>query len=442
MERATRLGGNRPADESGGPGGFSVTAGWVGLRQALTLCWTATAALGRSLSVCGAISLMGPGLGLVPRAMEGIRDLAARRRDLALRWSGVEIPGPPGPLPPVPEGASGVVARYRWIMSDPQTRREYVWVLVDPLAGALLAFLPLALVVSGGWGIFLAFFGVPLSAEWDGLWYQFIPIEGQATAVLAGVLGALQLPLALWAAPRVVRRHALYTRAMLAPSESELMAGRIRHLAATRSDAVDTQMAEIRRIERDLHDGAQARLVAMGMTLDAAESLLETNPEAVRALLAEARESSAKALAELRDLVRGIHPPVLADRGLADAVRALAMVCPVRTEVEIDLPGRPEMPVESAAYFAVSEVLTNVAKHSGADQALIDIHYARGMLRITVTDDGHGGADVSRGSGLRGIERRLATFDGVLAVHSPVNGPTLVTMELPCVLPSPKTTSS
>ncbi|SDM75010.1 Signal transduction histidine kinase [Streptomyces sp. cf386] len=422
--------------------GFSIAAGLLGLRRATSLWWMSLAALGRSLAVSGAILLVGPGLGMVPRAMEGVRALAARRRELALRWAGVEIPGPPGPLPPVPVGASGAVARQRWIMSDPQTRREYVWVLVDPLAGAFLVFLPVALVLSGVWGVFLAFFGVPLSVEWDGLWYQFIPIEGQATAVLAGVLGVLQLPLALWSAPRVVHRHALYTHAMLAPSEAELMAGRIQHLTATRSDAVDTQMAEIRRIERDLHDGAQARLVAMGMTLDAAEHLLETNPEAVRALLIEARESSAKALEELRDLVRGIHPPVLADRGLADAVRALAMVSPVRTEVQVDLPGRPEMPVESAAYFAVSELLANVAKHSGADRASIDIHYDHGALRITVTDDGQGGADASRGSGLRGIERRLATFDGVLAVSSPVNGPTLVTMELPCALPSPKTTSS
>ncbi|MFE2627356.1 sensor histidine kinase [Streptomyces sp. NPDC059374] len=439
MDRTMQLGVNRAPDEIRG---FSVAAGLVGLRRVMTLCWMASAAFGRSLAVSGAIWLVGPGLGVVPRAMEGVRNLAARQRELALRWSGVEIPGPPGPLPPAPEGASGAAARYRWIMSDPQTRREWVWVLVDPLAGAFFAFFPLALILSGVWGVFLAFFGVPLSVEWDGLWYQFIPIEGQATAVLAGVLGVLQVPLALWVAPRAVRRHALYTRSMLAPSEAELMASRIQHLATTRSDAVDTQMAEIRRIERDLHDGAQARLVAMGMTLDAAEHLLETNPEAVRALLIEARESSSKALEELRDLVRGIHPPVLADRGLADAVRALAMICPVRTEVHVDLPGRPEMPVESAAYFAISEILTNVAKHSGADRAWIDIRYDRGMLRITVTDDGQGGADVARGTGLRGIERRLATFDGVLAVNSPVNGPTMVTMELPCVLPSPKTTSS
>ncbi|GAA3144497.1 sensor histidine kinase [Streptomyces echinatus] len=437
-DRTTQPGGFRPPDAIRG---FSVSAGLTGLRRVATLCRLSVAASGRSLAVSGAIGLVGPGLGLVPRAMEGVRHLAARQRELARDWAGVEIPGPPGPLPPAPDRAFGLVARYRWIMSDPGTRREYIWVLTDPVAGGFLAFLPLALILSGLWGVFLAFSGVPLSAEWDGLWYGFIPVEGRATAVLAGVLGLLQLPLALWVAPRAVRRHALYTRAMLAPGESELMAGRIRHLAATRSEAVDTQMAEIRRIERDLHDGAQARLVAMGMTLDAAEHLLESDPEAVRALLIEARQSSSAALEELRNLVRGIHPPVLADRGLADAVRALALTCPVRTDVRADLPGRPAMPVESAAYFAVSEALTNAAKHASAEQAWIELRYDPGMLHITVTDDGHGGADASRGTGLRGIERRLATFDGVLAVNSPAGGPTTVRMEIPCVLSSPKTTS-
>lgn len=310
-DRVTHVGGFRPPEPVSG---FSVSAGLTALRRAAVLHRMSVAAFVRSLAVCGAAGLPGPGLGLVPRAVRGVRALAARQRELARRWTGVEIPDPPGPLPPVPAGSSGAAARYRWIMGDPQTRREYLWVLTDPVAGGLLAFLPFALLLSGAWGVFLAFFGVQLSAEWDGLWYGFVPVEGWTTATLAGVLGLLQLPLALWAAPRVVRRHALYTRAMLAPGESELMAGRIRHLAATRSAAVDTQMAEIRRIERDLHDGAQARLVAMGMTLDAAERLLETDPEAVRGLLAEARQSSSAALEELRDLVRGIHPPVLADR--------------------------------------------------------------------------------------------------------------------------------
>ncbi|WP_369183725.1 sensor histidine kinase [Streptomyces sp. Y1] len=439
MDRTMQLGGSPSAVEIKG---FSVPAGFTGLRRALELCRLSVVACGLTLVITTAISLPGLRLGLVPRAMARVRALADRQRERAASWSGVQIPGPPAPLPPVPTDASGMIARYRWITGDPQTRREFAWVFTDPFVGAFLAFVPVALLLSGLWGIFLAFFGVPLSAEVDGLWYEFVPINGTATAVLAGVLGLAQLPLALWVAPRAVRRHALYTRSMLAPGEQELMASRIEHLTTTRSSAVDTQMAEIRRIERDLHDGAQARLVAMGMTLDAAEHLLESNPEAVRALLIEARQSSSKALEEIRNLVRGIHPPVLADRGLADAVRALAMVCPVPTEVEVDLPGRPEMPVESAAYFAVSEILTNVAKHSHADRARIDIRYDHGVLRIAVTDSGRGGADASRGTGLRGIERRLATFDGVVAVNSPANGPTVVTMELPCALSSPKTTSS
>ncbi|MEV7182751.1 histidine kinase [Kitasatospora sp. NPDC093102] len=439
MDNTMQLGeGPAPAEVTG----FSVPAGLTALRRSLTLSRLSALALVRSMGLTGAISLVGPGLGPVPRAMARVRDLADRQRVLAEEWSGIRFPGPPGPLPPVPADASGAVARYRWITGDPQTRREFGWVLAEPVVGGLLAFLPIAVLLSGLWGVFLAFFGVPLSAEWDGLWYQFIPIEGTATAALSGLLGLLQLPLALWLAPRTVHRHARHTRSMLAPGEQELLAGRIAHLTATRSTAVDTRMAEIRRIERDLHDGAQARLVAMGMTLDAAEHLLETDPQAVRALLVEARQSSAKALEELRDLVRGIHPPVLADRGLADAVRALAMVCPVPTDVSVDLPGRPEMPVESAAYFAVSELLTNVVKHSDAGRAGIELRYDRGVLRITVSDNGRGGADAGRGTGLRGVERRLATFDGVVSVSSPPDGPTTVIMELPCALSSPRTTSS
>jgi len=140
--------------------------------------------------------------------------------------------------------------------------------------------------------------------------------------------------------------------------------------------------------------------------------------------------------------LRGIHPPVLADRGLGDAVRALAMDSPMKTHLVADLRGRPEPPVESAAYFAVCELLANVTKHAHATQVWVDIRHERGLLRIDVTDDGQGGADASRGSGLSGIERRLGAFDGILALSSPPGGPTVVTMELPCVLSSPKTSSS
>ena len=148
-----------------------------------------------------------------------------------------------------------------------------------------------------------------------------------------------------------------------------------------------------------------------------------------------------KALAELRDLVRGIHPPVLADRGLADAIQALILDSPMRIHLASELEGRLAAPVESAAYFAVSELLANVSKHAEARQTWVDIRHTDGTLRIGVTDNGHGGADPSRGSGLRGIERRLAPFDGVLAVSSPPSGPTAVTMEIPCACSSPKTSS-
>jgi signal transduction histidine kinase len=209
---------------------------------------------------------------------------------------------------------------------------------------------------------------------------------------------------------------------------------RVQRLAETRTAAVDGAAAELRRVERDLHDGAQARLVAVGMNLRAAERLMLASPQAALALVAEARQTSSRALADLRDLVRGIHPPVLADRGLGDAVRALALDAPVRTNLDIDLPGRPDGPVESAAYFAVAEILANAVKHAGADAVEIRMRHSGDMLRITVTDDGVGGADPAIGTGLRGIERRLDAFDGILAVSSPAGGPTIVVVEVPCVL--------
>jgi signal transduction histidine kinase len=215
----------------------------------------------------------------------------------------------------------------------------------------------------------------------------------------------------------------------------------VERLTQSRAVAVDTAAADLRRLERDLHDGAQARLVALGMNLRAAERLIHTSPHAAAALVAEAREASAAALTELRELVRGVHPPVLADRGLTDAVCALALDSPLQVETEIDLPGRPPAPVETACYFALAEVLTNAAKHSGARQARIVMSHSGRMLRIEVTDFGTGGADPAAGSGLAGVERRLATFDGILAVSSPVGGPTIVVLEVPCALSSLKTSS-
>jgi signal transduction histidine kinase len=270
---------------------------------------------------------------------------------------------------------------------------------------------------------------------------MFAPADRPLIA-LAAVECAAILALGVWLVPRTIGVHA---RELLGREADAELAGRVEQLTQTRAVAVDSAAAELRRVERDLHDGAQARLVALGMSLRAAERLIPTSPQAAIALVAEARESSSKALTELRDLVRGVYPPVLADRGLADAVRALALDTPLRTETDIDLPGRLEQPVESACYFAIAEALTNAVKHSDARLVQIRMGYsgrpAPGLLRIEVTDNGTGGADPANGSGLAGVERRLATFDGILAVSSPIGGPTIVVMEIPCALSSRRTSS-
>jgi signal transduction histidine kinase len=367
---------------------------------------------------------------LVPAALLGIRRLASLTRRLAGEWCGVPI-AEPRPLPPPPHpGRLRYTERLRWLLTDPATQRDLRWTAVN-LVAWILALLPLALMGTG----LIEFIGPEL--------VKTIPppaFPGNSAGTLI-VLGLAMCSAGIAAAPALLRGYGLVARSILAPDGEAELALRVQQLTETRTEALDTGAAEIRRIERDLHDGAQARLVAMGMTLDAAGQVIDTNPEAARALLYEARDASVKALAELRDLVRGIHPPVLADRGLADAIRALALDAPARITLAGELNGRPPAPVESAAYFAVSELLANVSKHAEARQTWIDIRHTDEMLRIGVTDNGHGGADPARGTGLRGIERRLAAFDGVLAISSPPGGPTSVTMEIPCALSSPKTSS-
>jgi signal transduction histidine kinase len=347
------------------------------------------------------------------------RPMARLSRRLAGRWCGVPIASPYLPRPWAGGGKAGLRRRLTWLLTDQATWRDLLWVAVNGLVGWILPVVPAAVLVLG--------------------------VTGVIAPYAAGDIRLLAVAVALggtWASPWLMRGYGLLASSMLAPTQHAELTLRVHQLTETRSEALDTGAAEIRRIERDLHDGAQARLVAMGMTLDAAGQIIDTNPEAARALLYEARDASIKALAELRNLVRGIHPPILADRGLADAIRALAMDSPMRIHLASELRGRASAPIESAAYFAVSELLANVSKHAEARETWIDLRYTDGMLRIGVTDNGHGGADPVRGSGLRGIERRLAAFDGVLAVSSPPGGPTAVTMEIPCELSLPKTSFS
>ncbi|WP_051944583.1 sensor histidine kinase [Streptacidiphilus rugosus] len=247
--------------------------------------------------------------------------------------------------------------------------------------------------------------------------------------VIGGIQGALLLGLGLWLLPLTVLPDA---RRLWGRGPDPALTRRVRELTETRAEAVSSAAAELRRIERDLHDGAQGRLVAIGMNLRTAEDLIRTSPAEAAALVVEARESSAAALEELRCLVRGIYPPVLADRGLGEAVRALALDLPLPCATEIDLPERLDPSVESACYFAVAELVTNAVRHASANSLRIRAARTGTVLRIEVTDDGVGGADPARGSGLAGVERRLAAFDGILAVSSPAGGPTIVVLEVPC----------
>ena len=309
------------------------------------------------------------------------------------------------------------------------------------VVGLIVFGLVLFTIALNGWNEFLIYAQGEVAGERQAGFF------GAAPGVFSGLYGPVALvnQLAVWltraegavllaAGCLLVPRRGAGAAHPLLVRPAAALTQRVDRLNRTRSDATSTAVAELRRIERDLHDGAQARLVAVGMSLRAAEQLMPASPEAALALIGEARETSSRALADLRNLVRGIYPPVLADRGLADAVRTLALDTPMTVETDITLSGEPPMPIAAAVYFGIAEVLTNAVRHSGADRVEIGIGYAGGLLRATVTDDGAGGADPSRGTGLAGVERRMATFDGILAISSPPGGPTIIAIEVPCEL--------
>ncbi|MFQ3561940.1 sensor domain-containing protein [Streptomyces gramineus] len=218
-------------------------------------------------------------------------------------------------------------------------------------------------------------------------------------------------------------------RGLLSPSDE--LERRIAELESDRGVVVDTAAADLRRIERDLHDGAQARLVNLAMGLGLAKEKLLEDPDGAAAMVEEAHGEVKLALQELRDLARGIHPAVLTDRGLDAALSSVATRCTVPVQVTADLPSRPAAAIEGIAYFTVSELLQNVSKHSGARSASVDVWRSDDRLLIQVTDDGRGGASLDGGTGMRGLADRLGAVDGLFVVDSPAGGPTTVTAELP-----------
>ncbi|MCT9090246.1 histidine kinase [Streptomyces sp. ASQP_92] len=288
-------------------------------------------------------------------------------------------------------------------------------------------------------------------ANWRDLWFvavlpvtagpvAAVPLAGMAAAVLgfggsgfiANVVGTVGVAVALGSAPYAWRPVEPVAVRFLRPSAAMELADRVDELTAQRADTTVAQAAEIRRIERDLHDGAQARLVALGMSLATAEKLMEKDPERARALMREARAGAATSLTELRDLVQGINPPVLNERGLLDAVRAFALDSPLEVRVDAEVELRLDPPIESALYFGVVELVTNAVKHAHASRARISLTRQGPDLVVVVEDDGRGGADPRPGGGLDGLRRRLAVFDGTLEITSPAGGPTRARMMVPC----------
>jgi len=250
-----------------------------------------------------------------------------------------------------------------------------------------------------------------------------------ALALVGLVVLVVVAPRATEAVSRLDTRAA---RRLLGPSERDALTAQVGRIETSRAAAVDAAEAERRRIERDLHDGAQQRLVALAMDLGAARERIDRDPEAGRALLDSAHEEAKAALGELRDLVRGIHPAILEERGLDAALSAVVARCPVPVEVEVDIADRPKAAVESAAYYVVTEALTNVARHARASRAWVSLVRSGDRLTVEIRDDGVGGADPDLGTGLRGLQDRAAGLGGTCDVISPPGGPTTLLVVLPC----------
>ncbi|GAA2085162.1 sensor histidine kinase [Kitasatospora saccharophila] len=342
---------------------------------------------------------------------------AQRSRVRALR--GVEVPGR---VPPEAAWLVRLRAGLTW-------RQAVHHLVVAPLQ-ALCAGLVLAL-----WGasaVLLGFFG----------WVWLLPPDNPlrtrpgwaVEGVSATVGGLLLLAATPWLAALFAAVDLWTVRALLGPNRAEVLERRVEHLARSRVDVVDAADAERRRIERDLHDGAQQRLVSLAMNLGLARRTLKHLPPEAMEVITAAHEEAQAAVKELHDLVRGLHPAVLEDRGLDAALSGIAARSPVPVHLTVDLPGRIAPTVEAVAYFTVSEALANAAKHSRASRVDLVLRRSADRLRITITDDGVGGADAGRGSGLTGLRKRAASVDGSFTITSPRGGPTTITMELPCEL--------
>jgi signal transduction histidine kinase len=351
------------------------------------------------------------------------RGLAEMQRDRA-RWV----------LGPRIQGAyrrpvdSGLAAQVKTRFRDPQTWRDLLWTFFDGTIGFAIGVVAVSVWASWLGTLVLPawWWSMPDDAQLYGLWTG----TSTATTFFGPLIAIVVFAPFAWLTRAVALAHTGVARMLLGPSRN----ARVEELTESRAGAVDVAHAELQRIERDLHDGAQARLVALAMDLGRAEAKVGENPEAGRELIGEAREEALRALGELRELVRGIGPSILRDRGLEAAVASLATgrAQPVDYRVDVGEP-RPPATVEAAAYFVVAESIANAAKHSGASKLTVRVWRDGGdRLVVECIDDGRGGADPEAGSGLTGLMQRVRALDGTFAVSSPAGGPTTIRAEIPC----------
>ncbi|NUP50624.1 MAG: sensor histidine kinase [Catenulispora sp.] len=402
--------------------------------RALRATWYLVAGLRTVLPALAGVCLLPLAL-LLAFGVPGLPWVAGRIRVLTNveRRRAAQVLGHPIQEPAVPQPINAY-QQYFSLMRSSATWRDIAWMFVHGFAGLLIAVVSVEAWLAIPWYLTLPFWWWTLPPGTLGAIWQ-IHTWPQAIAYplfSVALIGLLQL----WIQPRLARLQAWYAERLLGPTRRTELAARVESLTETRAQALEAHGAELRRIERDLHDGTQAQLVSAALRLGLADQRFDADPAGARKLVLDARAGIEDALSELRTVIRGIHPPILSDRGLPGAVRALAAGRPMPVTVEIPDPHRRcPAAVEAAAYFVVAEALTNVAKHSGARHATVALRHTGPYLTVRIHDDGHGGADPAAGSGLAGIRRRVAALDGVTRIDSRTDGGgTTVEVELPCGL--------
>jgi signal transduction histidine kinase len=319
--------------------------------------------------------------------------------------------------------------RLRIVAGDPQSWKDLAWLTFVGIFGFAVS-----VAVITMWATIAGLLVLPAwywSLPNDGVDFGLFRADTLGEAFLGVDVGLVSIPVAYVLTRWMTEGTLRLGKALLNPSREAALEARVGELAATRAGAVDAAAAELQRIERDLHDGAQARLVALALDLGMAEERFARDPEGARELVGEAREEAKRALAELRDLARGLRPSLLAERGLGPALTALAARSPIPASIDLDVPEGLPQAVENATWFVVSEALANAGKHSAAQRVLVSVHREADTLIVEVVDDGAGGASAD-GDGLTGLRKRVEALDGHLTVTSPAGGPTSIRAELPC----------